>query len=86
MTTTTEKYIKKAVNEAKKELSGNRFEHINIDMNLEASGATKALAKALMLQAEANKANSKAIESLSEKLKLSEACAIKIVNKDVEFL
>lgn len=40
MTTTTEKYIKKAVMEAKKEFSGNSFENVTINQNLQADGAS----------------------------------------------
>ena len=82
MTTTTEKYIKKAVNEAKREISGTRIENVSINMHLEAEAATEMLAKALLSQAEANKANSEAIESLAEKLKAKDATAIKIVGNE----
>ena len=75
---TTEKYIKKAVSEAKKELSGTSLSNINIEMNLQADGATIYLAQALLSQAEANKANSEAINKLAQSLKPIDICAIKI--------
>jgi len=82
--TSTEKYIKKAVNEAKKELSGNIIQNCNIEMNMEADGATQILAQALLAQAEANEANSNAMLKLAESLKPIEVSAIKITNNQMD--
>ena len=78
MTTRTEQYIKDAVNEAKKELSGNSITDCNIEMNMQADGATQILAQALLAQAEANEANSLAMMELAKTLKPIEVCAIKM--------
>lgn len=83
MTTTTEKYIKKAVLEAKKEFGGHTIANCNIEMNLQADGATQILAQALLAQAEANEANSVAIMKLAESLKPIDVCAIKMTNNAV---
>ena len=86
MTTTTEKYIKKAVDEAKKELSGNSITGCNIEMNMQADGATQILAQALLAQSEANEANSLAIMELAKTLKPIDVCAIKMIgNSPAEF-
>ena len=82
MTTTTEKYIKKAIDEAKKEFSSNSISNCNIEMNLQADGATQDLAKALIAQAEANEANSLAILRLAESLKPIDVCAIRMTNNN----
>ena len=76
--TQTQKYIEAAVNEAKKELSGNSISNCHIQMHMQADGATQELAKALTAQAEANEANSLAIMKLSESLKPIDVCAIKM--------
>ncbi len=78
MTTTTEKYIKKAVDEAKKELGGNVIKDVHIEMHMQADGATQVLAQALLAQAEANEANSSAMLKLAESLKPIDVCAIKM--------
>ncbi len=84
MTTTTEKYIKKAVDEASKKLSGSHINGCNITMNMQADGATQALAQALLSQAEANEANSLAILELAKALKPIDVCAIKITNDKIQ--
>lgn len=81
---TTEKYIKKAVDEAKKELSGSHISNCNIQMNFEADGATLMLAEALKEQAKANAENSEAIHKLAMSLKPTDACAIRITNDRIE--
>lgn len=76
---TTEKYIKKAVEAAKEEFSGNSITGCNIEMNMQADGATKTLAEALLAQAEANEANSLAMLELAKTLKPIDVCAIKMI-------
>ena len=76
---TTEKYIKKAVEESRKEFAGNNITNCNFEMNMQADGATQDLAKALLAQAEANEANSIAIMELAKSLKPIDACMIKLV-------
>ena len=83
MTTTTEKYIQKAVEKAKKELSGTSISNCNIQMHVEADGATQHLARALLAQAEANEANSLAMLKLAESLKPIEVSAIRITNDKI---
>lgn len=75
---TTEKYIKKAVEEAKKTLAGNSISHCNFAMHMEADGATQTLADALETQANANKANSEAMLQLAKALKPIGASAVRI--------
>ena len=82
MTTTTEKYIKAAIKEAKKELSGSVISHNNIEMNLQADGATQVLAQALLAQSEANRVNSEAMLQLAKTLKPIDVCAIKMNTTD----
>lgn len=84
MTTRTEQYIKAAVQEAKKELGGNTIANCNIQMHMEANGATQVLAEALRAQAEANEANSAAMLRLAEALKPVDACAIRVTQEGVE--
>lgn len=76
--TTTEKYIKKAVNEAKKELSGTIVSNCTATVNMESEGATQTLAEALLAQSVANEANSEAMRQLARTLKPIEVCAFKI--------
>lgn len=80
MTTTTEKYIKKAVNEAKKEFGGHVISGVNITMNNTADGATQKLAEALFEQAKANNQNSEAMMALAKSLKPIDICGIKMLN------
>ena len=80
MTTTAEKYIKKAVNEAKKEFGGHVISNCHIEMNMQADGATQILAEALKAQAKANALNSEAMFKLAATLKPIEVCAIKMTN------
>ena len=68
MTTTTEKYINKAVTAAKEELAGTHVSNCNIEMNLEVGEVVTELALALKAQAKANQANSEAMMKLAEKL------------------
>ena len=82
--TATERYIRKAVTDAKKEFAGTRMGNVSVVMNMEASGATEVLASALMNQAMANKANSEAMLKLAQSLKPTDACAIKIVNDRID--
>ncbi len=84
MTTTTEKYIKKAVLEAKKEFGGHVISGCHIEMNMQADGATQTLAKALKEQAEANAINSEAMLKLAATLKPIEVCAIKVTNDAID--
>lgn len=83
--TTTEKYIKKAVNEAKKEFGGHVISNCNISMDLQADGATQVLAQALLAQAEANEATSEAMLQLAKSLKPIDVCAIKVTNDAIKF-
>ncbi len=80
MTTATEKYINKAIKKAKEELGGTNttMSNVNIDMHMEADGATLQLATALAEQAKANKSNSDAMLKLAEALKPIDVCAIRI--------
>ena len=78
---TTEKYIKKAVEAAKQEFSGNSITGCHIEMNMQADGATKTLAEALLAQAEANESNSLAMLKLAESLKPIDVCAMKFVGQ-----
>lgn len=80
MATMTEKYIKQAVNEAKKEFGGNVISNCHIEMNMQADGATQILAEALKSQAKANKLNSEAMVKLAATLKPIDVCAIKMTN------
>jgi len=84
MITTTEKYIKKAIEEAKKELGGNSISHCTFEMHLEASGATIKLAEALEEQAIANALNSQAMLKLAESLKPIDVCAVRISSEGIE--
>jgi len=83
-TTATEKYIKKAISEAKNELSGNTIQNCHIEMNMQADGATQILAQALLAQSEANKENSNAMLKLAESFKPIEVSAIKITNNKMD--
>ena len=60
--------------------SYNNISNCNIVMNLEAEGATKSLAEALLAQAKANESNSKAMLALAQTLKPMDICAIKVEN------
>ena len=80
---TTEKYIRKAVDEAKKELSGTNIQNCNIQMDMHSDGAAETLAEALLKQAEANEANSKAMMALAHSLKPTDACVIKVVQDNL---
>jgi tRNA(Arg) A34 adenosine deaminase TadA len=82
---TTEKYIKKAVDEAKKEFGGNVITDCSVTMNNQADGATQILAEALRAQSEANEANSLAMLELAKTLKPIDVCAVKIVGNDVNY-
>jgi len=84
MSTTTEKYIKKAVQEAKKEFGGHTIRDTHIEMNMQADGATQMLAEALRAQAEANEANSAAMLKLAESLKPIDVCAIKFIGNEMD--
>lgn len=77
---TTEKYIKRAIKEAKKELSGNVIQGCNFEMTINAETATEVLAEALQVQAEANKVTGEAMLKLAHALKPTDACIIKIGN------
>ena len=78
--TITEKYIKKAVEEAKKNFSATNISDVNITMNVVADGATEKLADALLKQAEANIASSNAMLKLAQALKPIDVCGIKLTN------
>ncbi len=84
MTTATEKYIQKAVKEAKKEFGGNEISNCNITMNVQADGATETLARAMLAQAEANEATSDALNQLAKTLKPIDICAIKVTNEGID--
>lgn len=62
----------------KKAKTLNSLENVNVTMNMQADGATQALAQALLAQAEANKATSEAMQQLARALKPIDVCAIKI--------
>jgi len=61
----------------------NTLENVNIQMHMEADGATQILAQALLAQAEANEANSDAIMQLAKALKPIDVCAIKMSNAGI---
>ena len=82
--TKTEKYIKQAVEEAKHKLGGHSFNNVHVTMDMTADGATQTLAQALLAQAEANEANSRAMMKLAESLKPVDVCAFKITNESVK--
>ncbi len=84
MTTTTEKYINKAIKQAKKELGGNTISNCHVELNMQADGATKTLAEALEEQAIANALNSKAMLRLAESLKPIDVCAIKVTTEGID--
>ena len=74
---------KKAVMEAKKEFSWSSFKNVTINQNLQADGATKMLAEALVKQSEVDAANSLAMLELAKSLKPIDVCAIKMTNDTV---
>ncbi len=82
MSKNIEKLIKNTVAEAKKEMAGASLNNVRVEMNMEAHGATLALAKALEQQAVANGKNSEAIERLALSLKPVDVCAIKVTGTD----
>jgi len=82
--TATEKYIKKAVEEASKKISGTEISNCTVTMNMQADGATQTLAEAMLAQAEANEQNSQAMLKLAESLKPIDVCAIKVVQDKIE--
>ena len=81
---TTEKYIKKAVDEAKKELSGASITNCNITMNIDNVNAIESLAEAIKAQAQANESTADAINTLASRIVATDACAIKITNDKLE--
>lgn len=82
MTTTTEKYIQKAVAAAKEELAGVHFNNVSVSMNTQSDGATLALVRALESQAEANKKNSEAMLQVANALKPIDIVGIKIIDNN----
>ena len=82
--TVNEKLISKAVSEAAKELGGTAISNCNIQMDMQADGATQRLAQALEEQAIANALNSQAMLKLAEALKPIDVCAIKVTSDGVE--
>lgn len=84
--TQTEIYINinKAIEKAKSELSGTSISNCNIEMNVQADGATQVLAQALLAQAEANESNSCAMLKLAEALNPINVSAISITNHKLE--
>ena len=82
--TQTEKLINKAVDAAKKELSGTVVSNCVMTMNMQADGATQKLAEALEEQAIANAINSQAMLKLAEALKPIDVCGIKITSDGVD--
>ena len=83
MTTTTEKYIKKAIQEAKKQFGGHILNGVNVTMNNTADGATQILAEALLEQSKANALNSEAMMKLASSLKPIDICGIKMLSDDL---
>jgi hypothetical protein len=84
MTTTTEKYIQKAVQEAKKELSGTSITNCNINMTVDNVNAIESLASAIEVQAEANAKTAEAIATLASRIVATDACVIRITNDRLE--
>lgn len=82
--TKVQEYIKEAIQEAKKELSGNTIKNCSFSMDMQADGATQLLAEALNNQAIANKASSDAMLKLAESLKPIDACCVKITSDGIE--
>ena len=62
----------------------NTVTNCNIQMDMQADGATQLLAQALVAQAEANEANSVAIAQLASALKPIDVCAIKMTQEGIE--
>ena len=83
--TQTEKLIIKAVSEAKKEIAGSHISNCNITMNMQADGATKILAEAILAQAKANEENSLAINQMAKTLKPINVCGINITSEGAGF-
>ena len=83
MTTTTEKYIQKAVQEAKKELSGATIQNCMFETNVDVGQAAENLAKAMLKQAEANSMNSEAMLELAKRLTPDSIHAINISNNRI---
>ena len=61
-----------------KKPAGNTISHCNIQMDMQADGATQILANALLAQAEANEATSDAMMQLAKTLKPIDVFAIRI--------
>lgn len=79
---TTEKCIKKAVDAAvKANLGGHTISGCHVTVSIEATEATQSLAEALLAQAEANDATSRAIQTLAATLKPIDICGIKVGGK-----
>ncbi len=78
--TKTEKYIKDAIKEAAKDFKQNTISDSNftVQTTVNIGDAAKKLAVAMRVQAEANRANSNAMETLANKLDMVEVAAIKI--------
>jgi hypothetical protein len=84
MTTTTEKYIKKAVQEAKKELSGTNITNCNFEMSVDNVDAIESLASAIEAQAKANSKTATAITTLASRIVATDACVIKVIHDKVD--
>lgn len=77
--TTTQKYIEAAVEQAKDAgLGGHTISNCSIHMPLEIGDAAEMVAKAIEAQAKANEKTASALLELAAKLKLTDACAIRI--------
>ena len=77
--------VKKVKTASVQEKPNNSISNCSIVMNMQADGATQLLSEALIMQAEANKATSNAIEQLARTLKPIDVCGIKITNDGVGF-
>lgn len=79
--TTTQKYIEEAVAQAKSaNIGGHNLSNCVVNMPLEIGDAAEKVATAIEAQAKANEMTAKALLELAGKLKLTDACAIKITN------
>lgn len=76
-------YIKEAVAEAKKELAGSNIPDCNITVQPIAAEVSQTLTEALLMQAEANSLNSKAMLEVANTLKSTDVCGIKIINNKI---
>jgi len=81
---TTEKYIKKAVEEAKKEFGGHTLSGCNVTMTVDTTIAADRLANALLTQARANEIIAEAMLMMAGAIEPKSLSAIKITNDVVK--